>query len=101
MTEVALMKLITTPVSKDGSLGATLWESDDTIALIIIHPATAVVQEFHMDFAEFLNTKGLSVLTYDNRGTRRSKSVRLHNCRVFMSDWIEQAALLHGPAAFI
>lgn len=84
------MNSITIPVNEGGLLAATLWEQRNARALVILHPATAVVQEFYHAFAEYLFDKGFSVLTYDYRGTGRSTSGRLRSCNVSMSDWIEQ-----------
>ncbi|MEB6379028.1 alpha/beta fold hydrolase [Leclercia adecarboxylata] len=84
------MNSITIPVNEGGSLAATLWEKQNARALVILHPATAVVQQFYTRFAEYLYDYGFSVLTYDYRGTGRSTSGRLRSCNVSMSDWIEQ-----------
>jgi len=85
-----LMNSIIIPVNEGGFLSATLWEKNDARALVILHPATAVVQAFYKGFAEYLNNMGFSVLTYDYRGTGRSKSGMLRHYSVSMSDWIEQ-----------
>jgi len=84
------MNLITIPVKEGGVLASTLWERSDAKALVIIHPATAVSQDFYKGFAEYLNEIGFNVLTYDYRGTGHSTSGTLRNCNVSMSDWIEQ-----------
>lgn len=84
------MNSIIIPVTEGGFLAATLWEKNDARALVILHPATAVVQAFYKGFAEYLNNMGFSVLTYDYRGTGRSKSGMLRHYSVSMSDWIEQ-----------
>ncbi|MBW9400794.1 alpha/beta fold hydrolase [Leclercia sp. EC_58] len=84
------MHSIIIPTNEGDSLAATLWEREDARALVILHPATAVVQEFYQRFAEYLYDYGFSVLTYDYRGVGRSKSVMLRSCNVSMSDWMEQ-----------
>lgn len=78
------------PVTEGGHIAAMLWEKKDPRALVILHPATAVTQDFYQRFAEYLFEHGFSVLTYDYRGTGRSLSGRLSRCNVSMSDWIEQ-----------
>ena len=78
------------PVTEQETLSATLWEREAAKGIVIIHPATAVVQEFYRGFAGYLYGEGFSVLTYDYRGTGRSVSGSLRNSRVTMSDWIEQ-----------
>ncbi|WP_312209615.1 alpha/beta fold hydrolase [Pseudescherichia sp.] len=84
------MNLITIPVKEGGVLASTVWERSDAKALVIIHPATAVSQDFYKGFAEYLYEMGFTVLTYDYRGTGHSTSGALRNCNVSMSDWIEQ-----------
>ncbi len=84
------MKLVTIPVKQGGFLVSTFWERSGAKALVILHPATAVAQSFYKGFAEYLHERGFSVLTYDYRGTGRSKSGSLRDCDVSMSDWIEQ-----------
>ncbi len=71
-------------------MAATIWERSDANAMVILHPATAVVQTFYEGFAEYLFNRGFSVLTYDYRGTGRSKSGTVRRYSVSMSDWIEQ-----------
>lgn len=84
------MNLITIPVKEGGVLASTVWERSEAKALVIIHPATAVSQDFYKGFAEYLYEMGFNVLTYDYRGTGHSTSGALRNCNVSMSDWIEQ-----------
>ncbi len=84
------MNSIIIPVKEGGFLAATLWERSDAKAMVILHPATAVVQAFYKGFAEYLFNRGFSVLTYDYRGTGLSKSGMVRSYSVSMSDWIEQ-----------
>ncbi|WP_438442943.1 alpha/beta hydrolase family protein [Kluyvera georgiana] len=84
------MNSIIIPVSQGGFLAATVWERSNARAMVIIHPATAVVQAFYKGFAEYLFNRGFSVITYDYRGTGLSKTSRLRHYNVSMSDWIEQ-----------
>lgn len=84
------MNIVTIPVKEGGVLASTLWERSDAKALVIIHPATAVSQDFYKGFAEYLYEMGFNVLTYDYRGTGHSTSGTLRNCHISMSDWIEQ-----------
>lgn len=78
------------PVNEVEFLAATVWERSDAKAVVILHPATAVVQAFYQGFAEYLFNRGFSVLTYDYRGTGHSKSRMVRSYNVSMSDWIEQ-----------
>ena len=84
------MNIVTIPVKEGGVLASTLWERSEAKALVIIHPATAVSQDFYKGFAEYLYEMGFNVLTYDYRGTGHSTSGTRRNCHVSMSDWIEQ-----------
>ena len=78
---------------QDGSvIDATLWETGQTgqaSAVVLLHPATAVVQQFYHPFAAYLNGRGLHVLTYDYRGTGRSRPDDLRDCTATMADWME------------
>ncbi len=74
------MESVIIPVSQGGFVAATLWQRHKAKALVIVHPATAVVQGFYKGFAEYLYKRGFSVITYDYRGTGLSKSGRVrHN----------------------
>ncbi len=84
------MESVIIPVSQGGFVAATLWQRHKAKALVIVHPATAVVQGFYKGFAEYLYKRGFSVITYDYRGTGLSKSGRVRLNKNTMSDWIEQ-----------
>ncbi len=84
------MESVIIPVSQGGFVAATLWQRHKAKALVIVHPATAVVQGFYKGFAEYLYKRGFSVITYDYRGTGLSKSGRVRHNKNTMSDWIEQ-----------
>lgn len=87
------MNAVMIPVKEGGVLASTVWERSDAKALVILHPATAVSQDFYKGFAEYLYEMGFTVLTYDYRGTGYSTSGALRNCNISMSDWIEQDAV--------
>lgn len=63
------MRSVIIPVNEGGFLAATIWERSDAKAIVLLHPATAVVQGFYKGFAEYLFNRGFNVLTYDYRGT--------------------------------
>ena len=84
------MRSVIIPVNEGGFLAATIWERSDAKAIVLLHPATAVVQGFYKGFAEYLFNRGFNVLTYDYRGTGLSKSGLVRTYRVSMSDWIDQ-----------
>lgn len=83
------MENLDIPVREGGTIGATLWTAESPKALVLLHPATAVTQAFYIPFASYLAGLGFSVLTYDYRGTGRSCSMPLSECKVTMADWIE------------
>lgn len=80
---------ITIPMP-EGAIGAQLYLPAAAQALVLLHPATAVTQDFYAHFARYLTTLGLAVLTYDYRGTGRSRGASLRGSTLRMSDWIDQ-----------
>lgn len=80
--------LITIPTAGGGTIGATLWTVPDPAGVVLIHPATAVTQGFYEHFARHLAGLGFTVLTYDYRGTGRSRGASLRDEKVTMSDWM-------------
>ena len=79
---------LTIPTANGAHLAATLWPAAAPTALVLIHPATAVTQAFYEAFARYLASQGLSVLTYDYRGTGRSRGASLRGETVTMADWM-------------
>lgn len=77
------------PVADAGVVAATLWQAPQPRALVLLHPATAVTQRYYQAFATYLHGLGLHVLTYDYRGTGRSRRGPLRECAVSMADWME------------
>lgn len=74
----------------DGTpLGATCWAVPDAVATVVLHPATAVTQAYYAAFAGYLAGQGFNVLTYDYRGTGRSRPRSLRGYRASMRDWID------------
>jgi predicted alpha/beta hydrolase len=95
------MEPVTIPVSSTDAIGATLWHAGDARAVVLLHPATAVTQRYYDAFARYLHGLGFHVLTYDYRGTGRSRPADLRRCTVTMADWIEDdnAAVTRWAAA--
>ena len=71
-------------------IAARLYPAPTPRALVLLHPATAVTQGYYEAFARWLAGLGLSVLTYDYRGTGASRPADLRTCTVTMADWMEQ-----------
>jgi predicted alpha/beta hydrolase len=84
------MEQLDIPVAGAAALGATLWQAQSPRAVVLLHPATAVTQGYYQAFATYLHGLGLHVLTYDYRGTGRSRSGALRDCAVSMADWMEE-----------
>lgn len=86
------MEPVTIPLPGSDALriGATLWHAAADRAVVLVHPATAVTQRFYEAFAHYLHGLGFTVLTYDYRGTGRSRGADLRACTTTMADWMEQ-----------
>lgn len=69
---------------------ASCWSAAGAAATVIVHPATAVTQAYYEAFAAWLAGRGFNVVTYDYRGTGRSRPHSLRGFRVTMSDWIDK-----------
>ncbi|MGJ9419950.1 serine aminopeptidase domain-containing protein [Massilia sp. CMS3.1] len=76
------------PTANGAQLAATLWPAPDPKAIVLIHPATAVTQAFYEPFARHLASLGLIALTYDYRGTGRSRGPSLRGETVTMAGWM-------------
>lgn len=77
-------------VCADGyKLSARYFKSKNTKAdeVILICSATAIPQKLYNEFAQWLNDKGYSVLTFDYRGVGDSLYVPLRDCKARMTDW--------------
>ena len=78
------------PLPTGGAVEATLWEVSDAKAVILVHPATAVTQRYYEPFAHYLAQLGFCVVSYDYRGTGRSRPAQLRGFEVTMSDWMNE-----------
>jgi len=83
------MEPVTIPLPGADTIAATLWQAQDARAVVLVHPATAVTQRYYEAFAHYLHGLGLHVLTYDYRGTGRSRPADLRQCTVTMAEWME------------
>ena len=83
------MEPVTIPLPGTGAVEATLWHAAADRAVVLVHPATAVTQRFYEAFAHYLHGLGFAVLTYDYRGTGRSRGADLRTCTTTMADWME------------
>jgi predicted alpha/beta hydrolase len=78
------------PTANGAQLGATLYPAAEAKGVVLLHPATAVTQGFYEAFARHLAGIGLSTLTYDYRGTGRSRGASLRGDTVTMADWMNE-----------
>jgi predicted alpha/beta hydrolase len=76
-------------ITDKGAIEASLWNATPAKAIVLLHPGTAVSQRFYEPFARYLTELGFSVITYDYRGTGRSRPASLRGLEVTMSDWME------------
>ena len=83
------MEPVTIPLPGSDMIAATLWQAQGARAVVLVHPATAVTQRYYEAFAHYLHGLGLHVLTYDYRGTGRSRPADLRRCTVTMAEWME------------
>lgn len=81
---------LTIPTASGAGLAASLWSPSAPKAMVLIHPATAVTQGFYEHFARYLAGLGFCVLTYDYRGTGRSRGASLRDEAVTMADWMNE-----------
>lgn len=84
-----------------GKIAGTLWTTAGAKAVVLLHPGTAITQRFYEPFARYLLGLGFNVITYDYRGTGRSRPAQLRGFTVSMSDWINDdvRAVTHWAAA--
>ncbi len=75
--------------TEDGAeLVGCLYSPDRPFAAVVLNSATGVLQTFYTHFARWLAAeRGMACLTYDYRGTGRSLSGSIRQCRADMIDW--------------
>lgn len=71
------------------TIAATLWSGAAPGAVVLIHPGTGITQRYYEPFARYLAASGFQAVTYDYRGTGRSRPASLRGFKVTMADWIE------------
>lgn len=83
-------ELIRIPTPAHGAIEAQLWQAVSPSAIVLVHPGTAITQRFYEPFARYLVGLGMSVLTYDYRGTGRSRPASLRGFHITMADWMDE-----------
>lgn len=91
---IAEAELVTITTSDGETLGGTLYRAADDRRVVIVHGATAVPHGFYRRFARFLQSQGMTTLTYDFRGIGASAPESLAGYSAKCSDW----GLLDMPA---
>ena len=83
------------------TIAGSLWPAATPVAVVLIHPGTAIGQRYYEPFARYLTDLGFHAVTYDYRGTGRSRPASLRGYGVTMADWIEDdpAAITRWAAA--
>ena len=78
-------------IAMDGgqTIVGSLWSAPTPVAVVLIHPGTAIDQRYYEPFARYLADLGFHAVTYDYRGTGRSRAGSLRGLDVTMADWIE------------
>lgn len=71
------------------SIQGRCWEVEGARGVLVLHPATAVTQDYYAAFATYAASRGLAVVTYDYRGTGASRPASLRGYAVTMADWID------------
>lgn len=73
--------------SNSENLSVTLFEGSKTETVLIIASATGVRQEYYQKFAQFIASKGISVLTFDYHGIGRSLKKPIKKLNNNAADW--------------
>lgn len=81
------MKTIEITTDKGYSISANIFEAPESKNTLIISSATGVKQSYYKKFAEFLNEKGISVITFDYLGIGKSLKQPIQELNNNASDW--------------
>ena len=81
------MKTVEIKTNKGYSISANIYEVPKSSITLIISSATGVKQSYYKKFAEFINEKGISVITFDYLGIGKSLKEPLKNLNNGASDW--------------
>lgn len=81
---------ISIAVTSSGTIEGNLWRASHARGVVLVHPGTAITQRFYEPFAHYLLQLGFTVVTYDYRGTGRSRPASLRGFDVSMADWMDE-----------
>ena len=87
---MALTQTQLLPTRNNRSLSVTYYSPEGEFkGAIVIAPAMGVTQKYYAAFAKWLTTQGYLVATFDYAGTGLSKTGKLRDFDVNISDWAE------------
>ena len=86
----APVRELTIPAIDGFPLAACLFGDDSAESIVLIAPATGVRQRLYRAYAGFLAARGHRVVTWDWRGTGRSRPTSLRGFEATMRDWGER-----------
>ena len=78
---------VTIKASDGHELGGTLYRAGEDRTVVIVHGATAVPHRFYRRFAQFMQSQGMTTLTYDFRGIGASAPASLKGYTAQCSDY--------------
>ena len=73
--------------SHEDTLAATIFDSKDADAILIIASATGVKQSYYRDFAQFMCARGMTVVTFDYLGIGKSLHGPIKKLTHSAADW--------------
>jgi predicted alpha/beta hydrolase len=69
------------------TLSATLFDNNSSETVLIIASATGVKQEYYIKFAEFAESNGITVITFDYNGIGHSLKKPIKELKTNAADW--------------
>lgn len=73
--------------SQQDHLSATIFEHQDATSLLVIASATGVKQSYYQDFAAYIYSKGITVITFDYLGIGKSLNQPIKQLTHSAADW--------------
>lgn len=87
----------TIPTTEDHTIAATLFRPDEANEkLVVINSAMGITQQLYRPYAEFLQSRGFTVLTWDYYGTGASDGDQYRDVQSSIYDWaaVDQDAVI-------
>lgn len=81
------MKPIEIKTNDNNYIVANIYEADNSETVLIIASATGVKQSFYKKFAEYLCTKGITVITFDYSGIGESLQTSIKKVKTNVAHW--------------